>query len=640
MGEQSVRRGLHGDARRQFMNHLLEDLRALERMEAEGLFEVGVRRIGAEQELFLVDANHRPARKSVEILEKINDPHYVHELASFNLEINLDPLDWTPNCFRLLHEDLDRHLDKLTTVAAECGVHPVLTGILPSIRRSDLGLESMTPLERYAALNEAVSEMREADHRVHIKGLDELSIVCKSVMLEACNCSWQVHFQVDSQEFPNYYNAAQLALAPALAAAANAPVLFGRRLWHETRAAVFQQSIDTRPASRDPMDRMARVSFGRQWIDKSVLEIYREDVARFRTLVGTDQLESPLAVLKAGNIPSLKALQLHNSTVYRWNRPCYGVMNGKPHLRIENRILPSGPSSIDEIANAMFWFGLLISLSKAHPDVAREFSFAHAQGNFLSAARHGLGAQFHWADGKTVPAQKLICETLLPESHAALERAGIERTDIDEYLGIIEERVRTGVNGAEWTLRSMAAFPPTSRRGPQMSALVSAMVARQQEKLPVAQWKLATLSEAGAWEPGIHRVEDHMSTDVYIVGLDEPANLVASVMVWKHIRHVPVEDGERRFVGLISYRRLLRIVAEVEDASQLSAAQLMTKNPTTVAPEVSAREAIKIMEVEQIDCLPVVRDGRLVGILTDRDFLGIARQLLRDATEETEETGE
>ena len=634
MGEQSVRRGLHGDLRRQFMNHLLEDLRALQRMETEELFEIDVRRIGAEQELFLVDESHRPAAKAMQVLAELNDPHFVHELASFNLEINLDPQNWGTDCFRRLHVDLDHKMEQLRDAASRCGVRPILIGILPSIRRSDLGLESMTPLERYFALNEAVSAMREQDHRIHIKGFDELSIVCNSVMLESCNASWQVHFQVAPKEFPNLYNIAQLALAPVLAVAANAPVLFGRRLWHETRVAVFQQAVDTRPSNRDPMDRMARVSFGRQWIKESVLEIYQEDVARFRALVGTERSESPLAVLDAGGIPALRALQIHNSTVYRWNRPCYGVLNGKPHLRIENRILPSGPSTIDEIANAMFWFGLLVSLSEKHPDIAGEFAFSDAHGNFLAAARHGLGAQFHWFGDTTIPAQTLICDTLLPGCADALRRAGIDAADVDHYLGIIDHRARTRQNGSEWALRSLGSFPETLKRGPQMSALVAATVSRQLQKHPVSEWDLARCEEAGPWEALIHRVEDHMSTDPYIVGPDEPANLVASVMVWKHIRHVPVEDADRRLIGLISYRRLLRLIADGQDPSTLSASEVMRPNPTTIAPEVSALKAIETMEQQHIDCLPVVRDGKLVGILTDRDFVAIARTLLRDSSED------
>jgi CBS domain-containing protein len=613
------------------MNHLLEDLRALERMEAEGQLELGTRHIGAEQELFLVDDSFRPAPKAMEVIARIRDPHYVHELASFNLEINLDPVPWGADCFQRLHRRLDEHLDRLRHVAEACGVEPVLAGILPTIRRSDLGVEWMTPRDRYAALNEAFMRLRDPEHRIHIKGLDEISVVCNSVMIEACNASWQVHYQVGAREFANLYNVSQLALGPMLAAAVNAPMLFGRRLWHETRVAVFQQAVDTRPSSRDPMDRMARVSFGRQWVEQSVLEIYREDVARFRALVGAAATEEPLAVLDHGGVPHLRALQLHNSTVYRWNRPCYGVHEGRAHLRIENRILPSGPSSLDEIANAVFWFGLLLSLSREHADVAAEFDFSDARGNFLAAAHHGLGAHFSWFEGRTHPARQLLCDELLPGARAALLAAGIDRADVERYLRVIDERVRSGRTGSDWVLRSVATFPESASRGTCAEALVAATIDRQKSAAPVADWPLARIEEAGPWQPRLHRVEDFMSTDLYIVGPDEPANLVASMMVWKSIRHVPVEDGERRLVGIISYRRLVRCVAECADPRALSASAIMKPDPVTVTPETPALEAIQCMERENIDCLPVVRQGRLVGILTDRDFMAIARQMLRDS---------
>src|SRR5437763_1146764 len=165
-----------------------------------------------------------------------------------------------------------------------------------------------------------------------------------------------------------------------MAISANSPLLFGRRLWAETRIALFRQSVDTRSHTHHIRETEARVSFGTRWIKKSVLEIYQEDIARFRMLVGSDLDEDPMAKLDRGELPLLKALRLHNGTIYRWNRACFGITEGKPHLRIENRVMPSGPSTIDEIANSAFWFGLMAEMGAREEDITRRIDFDQAGG--------------------------------------------------------------------------------------------------------------------------------------------------------------------------------------------------------------------------------------------------------------------
>ncbi|MFQ5600987.1 MAG: hypothetical protein ACE5G2_10605, partial [Candidatus Krumholzibacteriia bacterium] len=360
MGEHSVRGQLEGGELRAYMGRLLTDLQALERLLAEGRVEEGVRRVGAEQELFLVDRQWRPAPAALEVLERFQDPHASTELGLFNLELNLEPDGFGGSCLRNLEQQLDRLLGRLRKAIADLDLEIVLTGILPTISKSCLDLDMMTPLPRYRALNEAVGSLRGSDHELYMKGLDELSLKHGSVMLEACNTSFQVHFQVGAREFPNLYNIAQVVAAPVLAAATNSPMLFGRRLWHETRIALFQQAVDTRTSDRSLREGTPRVTFGQHWIQESVLELFREDVSRFRALVGSDDDdEDPMSKLDRGEVPELRTLCTYNSTVYRWNRACYGITDGKPHLRIENRVLPSGPTVLDEIANAAFWFGLI-----------------------------------------------------------------------------------------------------------------------------------------------------------------------------------------------------------------------------------------------------------------------------------------
>ena len=394
MGAQDVQQERDAAQKRQFITHLLRDVQALEAMIERGMIETGVRRIGAEQELFLVDQTWRPAPVAMDILDIIEDPHFTTELGRFNLEINLDPLPFTNTCLSTLERDLTELLQKLRTVTHRQGVEVTLTGILPTLRKSDLTLANMTPRPRYVALNEIMTHMRGDAYEFRLKGTDELIVKHDSVMLESCCTSFQVHYQVGAEEFALLYNLAQAVTAPLLAAAANAPLLFGRRLWRETRIPLFQQAIDTRSASHHLRERSPRVSFGQQWVQESVVELFKEDLARFRVLLGATIQEDSLAALRQGITPSLQALRIHNGTVYRWNRSCFGFNDGKAHLRIENRVLPSGPTILDEVANAAFFLGLLSGGPAVYGDITKKLAFHDAETNFLAAAQVGLDAQF------------------------------------------------------------------------------------------------------------------------------------------------------------------------------------------------------------------------------------------------------
>jgi len=637
MGKKSANVELDGEQRRVFMRRLLDDLRALERMLNEGMIEEGVRRVGAEQEMFLIDRNWRPANAALDLLEKMDDSRFTTELGLFNLELNLAPQIFGGECLRNMERQLNELLNKLRRIAGESGVEIVLAGILPTLRKSDLGLENMTPKPRYFALNRAMSALRGGAYEFHIKGLDELLVRHDSLMLEACNASFQVHFQVGGHEFPNLYNIAQVVAAPVLAAGVNSPLLFGRQLWRETRIALFQQAVDTRSSIHFLRERYPRVRFGNAWIRKSVLEIFQEDVSRFRTLVATELEGDPLAALQEGRIPQLSALQLHNGTVYRWNRACYGMTDGKPHLRIENRILPSGPTVLDEVANAAFWFGLISALSSKFDDITQAIEFEDAKMNFNAAARLGLGTQFAWFDGETLPAANLICDRLLPMARDGLEKRGIAAQDVDRYLGVIDERVGGYRTGAQWMVNSLAGMRGRGTMGERLNALTAAIVARQQTDKPVAQWEPAKLEEAGGWKRNFLLVEQYMTTDLFTVSADESLDLVASLMEWERIRHIPVEDANHRLVGLVSYRSLLALMARGQlgdRGKHISVSEIMRKDPITVSPDASTLEAIGLMIHHGVGCLPVVKDDQLAGIITERDLMNVAAELLREQLKE------
>ena len=633
MGQHNVKRKADPSVLRQFTNHLMQDVRALELMLHENMFETGVRRIGAEQELFMIDERGEPAPIIEEVLERNTDERIVTELTKFNIEFNMDPLEYGGDCFRQMEQSTDTLVEKVRALTQEVGGEPIMTGILPTAHLSDFAMDYMTPRPRYYALNDALSRLRGGPGQYQIRGIDELFLKHDSIMLEGCNTSFQTHFQVSPEEFPRYYNIAQVVAAPCLAAATNSPLLFGKRLWRETRIALFQQAVDTRSSNLYLREMRPRVHFGTDWVDESVLEIFKEDISRFRVLLTTDLDEYPLDVLEEGGVPNLMALQLHNGTVYRWNRACYGITNGKPHLRIENRVLPSGPTVIDEIANAVFWYGLVGGLANEYQDVSEHMDFDETRHNFIAAARNGLAAQFTWLDDTKRPAHELILDTLLPRAEEGLRESDIDSDDIDRYLGVIQKRVESQQTGAQWQLDSLTRMKEVGSRAERLGAITRAMVERQKEGQPVHEWPLATLEEG--YTPTAMQdtnVEDYMTTELFTVHEEESIEFVARLMDWQRIRHVLVEDEQHRLVGLISHRTLLRHMAERSEMPEggVPVRDIMVEDPISVSPERPTLEAVQMMREHQIGALPVVREDRLVGIITERDFIQIAGNLLDD----------
>jgi CBS domain-containing protein len=630
-----------GSRLREFTSRVLRDLDALEEILDAGLVETGLRRVGAEQEMFLVDDAGRPAPVNQEILQASDDDRIVPELGRYNLELNLDPLPFRGDSLRQMEEDIEELLVRVRELAGRAGAHPLLTGILPTLRKSEVDLENMTPRERYRRLNRAMNQLRGTPYHFYIKGADELLVEHDSVMVESCNTSFQVHFQVAPDEFAHLYNIAQVATAPVLAAATNSPILFGRRLWHETRIATFRQALDTRKPPPHLRESRSRVHFGRSWVNESVLEIYREDVARFPALLAVETDEDPRALLDAGEIPELEALQLFNSTVYRWNRPCYGKLEGRPHLRIEARVFPSGPTVRDEMANAALWLGLLSALSREYDDIRPAIDFDEVRRNFLAAAQHGLSAEFTWLDGESHGAADLIGAELVPLAAEGLEAAGIDGGSVDRYLGTIAERVGSRRTGSQWFLDSLAGMGDSATLEERLTAVTLGALRRQNEGRPVHEWDLSRLEEGGGAAQSFERVEQFMRTDPITVHDDEPMELVLRLMHWNGVRHIPVEDAEHRLLGLVTDKTLNRFFIEDgtdgRDATAPVREHMETDVPTAT-PDMTTLEAIRLMQRQDVGCLPVVAEGRLVGVLEERDLLQVAssllKQLERDPREE------
>ena len=111
-----------------------------------------------------------------------------------------------------------------------------------------------------------------------------------------------------------------------------------------------------------------------------------------------------------------------------------------PHLRIENRVIPAGPSTLDEMANAAFWCGMMVELGAREEDITKRMDFDQAGANFYTAAREGVGSQFVWLDHEDISARELVLNRLLPVAQAGLRRQGIADEDIKKYLTVIDER--------------------------------------------------------------------------------------------------------------------------------------------------------------------------------------------------------
>ena len=563
MGEQNVKILTQDkNEMQQFVRRLLRDVQALEHMIEHDWFETGVVRIGAEQEMCLVDDCFKPASRATEVMDKFTGgvPDWLAtELARFNLEINLSPRLFTGKALFEMEAELRERLQLIKLKAAEIDSQIVLTGILPTIRKFDLEDKNITPKERYFSLMKALRQMRGTDYELYLKGIDELSLRHPSALLEACNTSFQVHLQVEPSNFVQMYNIAQALTGPTLAVSANSPLLLGKRLWHETRIVLFQQSIDDRRSKDYVRDKSPRVTFGNEWLKDSILEIYKDDIVRYRVMLGNMEDEDVFNSIKAGKTPKLKALQIHNGTVYRWNRPCFGINpDGTPHLRIENRVLPAGPTILDEMANTAFWLGAMIGMADEYGDITQQMDFADARDNFIKGARTGMDSKFTWVNDQKISARELIVEELIPLARKGLEKHKLDKVDIDRYLEVIHKRTQNHATGARWMLRSYTNFLKEANKDEALTALTGLIHSNQETEKPVHEWDLPKLNDFQNYAPEKLLVEEFMMTDLFTVQKEDILELAADTMEWRKIRYLPVEDEQGKLVGLLSSWLLMR----------------------------------------------------------------------------------
>lgn len=616
MGSLNVTKLSTPEEKAQYTHQLIRDLEALDFMIENDLIEKEPIRIGAEQEFCLVDNSFLPKSNSLSVLEKINDEHFTTEIGKYNLEINLDPLELKTDCFSKLHKQLNNLLEKAKTEGEKEATRIVLTGILPTLGLKHISEDYMTEVKRYAVLNEAIKESRIQDFDIHVKGVDELNMLSKSVMLEACNTSFQTHLQINPDEFIEKYNWAQAIAGPVLSICANSPIAFGKELWAETRIALFTQSVDTRTNSFVLNEKQSRVSFGDSWETGSVSDIFKDNISKFRSLVTSEYIKDSVEMLENGEIPKLKALNLHNGTVYRWNRVCYGVGGGKPHLRIECRYIPSGPTASDEIANMMFWVGLMVGQPKAYKNINEKMDFKDAKANFFKSARYGMSAQFYW-NNKEVTSRDLVLDELLPMAYRGLYDVGISPKDAEHYLGIIENRVKTN-GGAQWMVKSYRNLQKNKKPFEALQVMTSYMYEKQEHDYPVDGWRV--LNQTASSNFNIQRTVKHnMSTKILSIDEDDSLELVYNIMLWKNIHHMPVINTNKELVGVLSWTDLKKLKQDSKQLKETIKNVMQTKLITTTQ-EQNLDEAVKLMEAHKINSLPVINNKKLIGIITSKDI--------------------
>ncbi|MFI8436813.1 glutamate-cysteine ligase family protein [Streptomyces sp. NPDC079020] len=494
MGEKVVARAFDLSDRQTYRRKLSQCLEGLERLLAERRFDRPKNLLGLEIELNLAGSDGMPRMRNAQVLQRIASRDFQTELGMFNLEVNIVPHRLSGRVLDQLAEELRTGLAYAHRKAAEVDAGIVMIGILPTLGQRDVVSANLSEAERYTLLNDQMAAARGEDFALDIEGVERLVCTSPSIAPESACTSVQFHLQVTPTRFADVWNAAQAVTSVQIALGANSPFLFGKELWRESRPPLFQQATDVRPPELQNQGVRPRTWFGERWIS-SAYELFEENLRYFPPLLPIRDDEEPLRVLDEGGVPTLAELVLHNGTVYRWNRPVYGLADGVPHLRVENRVLPAGPTVPDVIANAAFYYGLVRALAEESRPVWSKLPFEAAAENFDAACRHGIEAELLWPlPGRSgglakVPAVRLVRDELLPLAAAGLDAWNIEPADRDRYLGIIEERCRRRVNGASW---QVATYHRALEAGLERDAALAATTRRYIELAqmgePVHTW--------------------------------------------------------------------------------------------------------------------------------------------------------
>lgn len=492
MGKEVTTAQYTREQRRQFRSKVRRGLDAFELMLSHHHFEAERTLTGVEIELNLVNCDGEPSFHNAEVLASIEDPDYQTELARYNIELNSPPMPLGGDSGLKREQDLRDSLNRAEERAKEKGSQIVMIGILPTLREDHFDRDWISEDRRYTALNDSIFLSRGEDIELDIEGPtgERLRIWADSIAPESACTSMQLHLQVSPNQFANYWNAAQAVSGPQLGLAANSPFFMGKRLHAETRIELFKQATDTRPVELRNQGVRPRVFFGERWVT-SIFDLFEENTRYFPSLLAEVTDEDPLALLEAGRTPELAEMCLHNGTIYRWNRPIYDVVDGKPHLRVENRVLPAGPTMIDMMANAAFYYGLIRSLAESDRPVWSRLSFAAATKNFEECARHGLEAEVYWPGFGELSVDELTLRHLLPLAHAGLADWGVSDAVGARYLEVIEQRCLTGRTGASWQTSVVDRLEATGMdRDQALHKMLDLYIDGMHSNEPVHTWPL------------------------------------------------------------------------------------------------------------------------------------------------------
>ncbi len=460
-------------------------------MLAEARFHPERRSFGMEIELNLTDEAGDPALVNAAALEAIADPAFQTELAQFNLEINVAPRLLEGRVFSALEQETRASLNSAEERARSAGARMMMIGILPTVSAHHLSADSFSANPRYQLLNQQIFAARGEDLEITIAGVERLSTLADTIAPEAACTSVQLHQQVAPEDFARYWNAAQAIAGVQVAVAANSPFFCGKELWRETRIALFEQATDTRPEELKSQGVRPRVWFGERWIT-SIFDLFEENVRYFPALLPICEAEDPLETLERGDVPRLPELRLHNGTIYRWNRPIYDVVRDQPHVRVENRILPAGPTMLDILANAAFYYGLVRMIAEEERPLWSRMSFSAAEENFHAGSRDGIEARVYWPGVGEVPVAELVLRRLLPLAHEGLARWGVERAEAERLLGVIERRCVLLRNGASWQVEVFHRLYDDNRldRGDALREMTRRYRDHMHSNEPVHEWPL------------------------------------------------------------------------------------------------------------------------------------------------------
>jgi gamma-glutamyl:cysteine ligase YbdK (ATP-grasp superfamily) len=436
---------------------------------------------GYELEAWLIDENASPCPRNQALLERANNPYLFPELAKFNIELNVDPQPLNGNVLSDFYSQLQHLWKNCEQISDDIGCNMLGIGILPTLTDNDLSLDNISSLDRYRALNEQVLRQRKGKTiDLKIIGNEHLEVSHKDVMLEAASTSLQIHLQTPQDKAVRYYNASMVLSAPLVVVGANAPFLFNKDLWYETRIPVFEQSVDIGGIGGAAAGPIHRVTFGSHYARDSLFECFNENLEHYPVLLPVSYDTEP---------EKLNYLRLHNGTIWRWNRPLIGFdEDGTPHLRIEHRTMSSAASMIDNIANIAFYYGLVEYYANCIDPPEEALTFAETKDNFYRSAQLGLSHRLQWSDGGNYTVRELVLDRLLSEAATGLSKLGISDTDSRFYLGIIESRTSSGQTGSQWQRKFV------DLNGRNMQLLTKSYFHNQQHNKPVHEWDFESYS--------------------------------------------------------------------------------------------------------------------------------------------------